>query len=466
MKKFRDLGIVLVLTFVVFFPSLSGEFLAFDDELLILDNPTVHGLTFSNIQSAFTTYDPELYIPLTLLTHQIEWSLAGDSPALYHITNLLIHLASAVLVFLILRRFFSVHISVVCALLFSIHPLQVETVAWISGRKDLLASAFFLASTYTYLQWKGTGQHKSLSLVFFLCGLMSKVSIFPLPISLLLLDYLRGERLSGDHVKEKLPYFLLSGIFLIIAVIGKSTQVSDPISAIVLTPASVLLTIKHIVIPTGLTIFYPFTNTVVLTNPLVLSGLVFFVLTGVGCAATHKRSRYLTFSVLWFAVLIAPSLLNMQKGGELGIPDLYLTSDRYAYLALIGPIFLFGYLLRKLSWYPGALLVLVFGSITFVQTSYWQNSDALFRRAIDVGQKSHVAFTNIGGYAAQSGNFEEAEELFTQSLSIRRSTRALYNLAQIKVHLGKKEEGLELYRELLLLTPNDDSARRKMQSIL
>ncbi|MCK5016777.1 MAG: glycosyltransferase family 39 protein, partial [Candidatus Peribacteraceae bacterium] len=154
MKFSKSLIIVIILPLFLYFPSLSGEFLAFDDELLVLDNATVHGLNFSNVTEAFTTYDPELYVPLTLLTYQIEWSLVQDNPLLYHITNLLIHILSSLFVYLILKKFFTEKIAVICALIFALHPIQVEAVAWISGRKDLLASMFFLASTYTYLKWK------------------------------------------------------------------------------------------------------------------------------------------------------------------------------------------------------------------------------------------------------------------------------------------------------------------------
>jgi len=166
MQKPRALFIVLLVTLVVFLPSLFGEFLAFDDELLILDNPTVHGLSFSNIAEAFTTYDPELYIPLTLLTHQIEWSLVQDSPFLYHVTNLLLHLLSVSIVFFIVCTLLTKRIAMICALIFAIHPLQVESVAWVSGRKDLLSSVFFLASIWSYTEWKEMGKMRKFQILF------------------------------------------------------------------------------------------------------------------------------------------------------------------------------------------------------------------------------------------------------------------------------------------------------------
>jgi len=156
----------------------------------------------------------------------------------------------------------------------------------------------------------------------------------------------------------------------------------------------------------------------------------------------------------------------MQQGGELGISDIYLTSDRYSYLAIIGPIIACGYFLKRTSWYIGIVPVAILIGITVNQIPYWHNSDDLFRRVLDTGQPSHVAYTNLGGYAAQSGNYEQAELLFSQSLSIRRTTRILFNLAQIKAHLGKTEEARALYQELLQLNPSDSSARNKLLQLL
>ncbi len=457
-------GAVLAFVSIVFLSAAFGDFLYFDDELLILDNPTVHGLTLGNIGKAFSSYDPELYIPLTLISHQIEWSLVGGSPLLYHSTNIVLHLISTLLVFLIFRRIFTLQLTVLCTLLFALHPLQVESVAWVSGRKDLLASMFFLASTYTYLRRKESGAQKYLSMVLFLCGLLSKVSIFPLPLCLLLLDLVLGERFSRKLLMEKLPYVVLSILFLIIAIAGKHVQASNPIAVLLLSPASVLLTLRHIVFPVGLTIFYPFTEHVTMFNGYIFMSAVILTLL-IACSlilSPHRKS--IQCALAWVLILIAPSLLNMQKGGELGIPDTYLTSDRYSYLAILGPIALFGYLLGR-YWSVGILVVTALSFVTFRQIGYWHDSEALFGRVISVGQLSYVAYTNLAGFAAQKGNLEEAEILFERSLVIRRTTTALFNLAQVKAHLEKTDEARALYRELLLLTPNDRQAREKFNAL-
>lgn len=465
MAIFKYIGFIVIIVFTIFFNSLFGEFVALDDELLIQDNPTVHGLTFKNIGRAFTTYDPELYIPLTLLTHQIEWSIVGENPLLYHVTNLVIHSISAVLVFLILTHIFSLNIAFVCALLFALHPLQVEAVSWASGRKDVLSSLFFLASMYSYILWKTGSSVKWQSVLLFLCGLLSKVSIFPLPFCLVLLDRLLGEKISVKTFQEKLPYFLLSTIFLIIALFGKHTQLANPLDSILLSPASVLLTLQHFLYPFELAIVYPFIDAVHWFHPQIISGI--FTVIALLLSALYFRSRFFPvfFGIAWFLIVLAPSIASVQRGGELGIPDLYTTSDRYAYLAIIGPIVLFGYFLQKYHWAFGIAPLLIFSIVSWKQTEYWNNSEILFRRVIAVGQSSHLSYANLGGFEAKRGNMQEAEELLEIALSIRTTTDALFNLAQIKAILSKPDEARLLYQQLLQLTPDDTIARQKMNSL-
>lgn len=460
----RLLLLTIFVAFLGFLPALGGEFLAYDDELLVLDNPKVHGLTAEHIGQAFTTFDPELYVPATLLTYQIEWSLVGDQPWLYHATNIALHLLSIFFVFLMLRRFFSERVSILCALLFALHPIQVEAVAWISGRKDLLASMFFLASCHTYLLWqdRSEGKHKLMSVGLFALGLLAKVSIAPLPVALLLLDYLGDRDITLERIKEKWPYFALSILFLIVAFVGKESAMgASALTMGLLAFASIQLALLHVIFPVGLTIFYPFVDAVSVTHPRIWIGaLVLIALVIVGWLL-RKKSRMVWFAVLWFLVLIAPSLLTTVKTGELGMADIYLTSDRYAYLALLGPVIFIGWLLSRrvnIAWTAVPVLA-IFAFLTFKQIGFWHDSEALFRRVIDLKQPAHVAYTNLGGFAAQEENFAEAEILFEQSLAIRRTPRVIYNLVQIKGALNKPSEARALYDEYMQLRPNDAEAR-------
>ena len=454
----RSALLALAATLLLCLPALRGEFLGFDDELLVLDNPKVHGLSVANIKAAFTTFDPELYVPLTLLTYQVEWLLVGDDPLLYHVTNLLLHLASTLFVFLIARVFFTDRVSALCAVLFSLHPVQVEAVAWISGRKDLLASMFFLASTYTYLHWKREGTGKFLSVLLFALGLLAKVSIFPLPLALLLLDYLSEKRVTKQDIIEKWPYAVLSIVFLAVALLGKQTQVvTEPQHLLLLSFASVPLSLLHSVYPVGLTIFYPFIDPVSVSHPQIAGGmLVLLILAGLS-VFVRKKFHVALFALLWFIVLLAPSLLNMFKGGELGVPDIYLTSDRYVYLAILGPVLLLGFLISRYErrWWAVLPVLGIFGVLTLIQIHTWHDSTALFRRVVDTGQPAHVAYTNLGSYVAQAGDLQEAEALYEQSLAIRNTSRGLYNLVQIKGKLGKKDEARALYNEYVKLRPKE-----------
>ncbi|MBI3332386.1 glycosyltransferase family 39 protein, partial [Candidatus Peregrinibacteria bacterium] len=336
MRRWFPFALLVLFPAIVFLQTLSFEFVAMDDELLILDNVKVHGLSLANLRAIFTTYDPELYIPLTLLTYQIEWSLFGANPAVSHAMNLLLHIGSGICVFLILRRFIDRKTALLCALLFAIHPLQAETVAWASARKDLLSGFLFFLSIHLYLRSRDDGMPMRWSVLTFFLGLLSKVSIFPLPLVLLLLDWMRGESLDRDRLKEKIPFFLLSVTFLVIAILGKHTQMSALWIPILLSPTAIFLALKHFFVPTDLSIFYPFTDPVSVAHPAVLFHGVVLLVVAVLIVWSLRYTRLLAGGFLLFLFMIAPSLVNMLKGGGDGAFDVYLSSDRYVYGAMLG----------------------------------------------------------------------------------------------------------------------------------
>ena len=258
-----------------------------------------------------------------------------------------------------------------------------------------------------------------------------------------------------NKITEKIPYFLVSGLFLVIALFGKQVQASNPLNNLLITFASIPLSISHIIYPVNLTIFYPFVDAIHLIHPRIVIGAILLIILIIIGWFSRKKTNSIIFSMLWFLFLIAPSLINTQKGGELGIPDIYLTSDRYVYLAILGPIFLIGLLLKKNRWSWGILPILILIPLSFFQIKTWQNSTVLFQRVLDVNQPSYVASLNLAGFAAQDGNLEKAEELYEYSLGIRRTTKVLYNLIQIKGSLDKKDEALLLYNEYKKLKPDD-----------
>ena len=446
-------AILILLPLLVFGQVLGNDFLALDDELLILDNVKVHAMTFANLKAIFTTYDPELYIPVTLFTYMIEYSIFGANPVVFHATNLILHLANALLVFVILRKLLDERAAFLCALLFSVHPLQVEAVAWASGRKDLLAGFFFLLSLYSYLGYRETGERYWLGFVFFVLGLGSKISVFPLPFVLIALDWMQNGSVTKKDWKEKIPFFLASAIFLGIAFYGKAAQLVSPWVPITLSFAAVPLYLQHFFLPLGLSIFYPFVDEVSVMHPRILTGV--FVILGLASAFFYglRHNKRLMFGLLFFGLLLLPSLLNVVKGGEDGLYDFYLGSDRYMYLPMIGILFLvFLYFPKKLK-IAVVPLVLVCSVLSFRYGTNWATSERLFAHAIAQESNSHIAYNNLAGMYAAGGRFDEAIPLYEQSIAIQKNSRALFNLAQIYQHQRDYERAIARYEELLAFQP-------------
>src|SRR3989344_4715601 len=452
---------IILLPFLVFFPSLSNDFVALDDELLIIDNPTAKGLTMENVKRAFTTYDPELYIPLTLLTYQIEYLLFGEfKPFVVHATNLILHIVNALLVTvfvqLLMRR--STHLfPVFCGLLFAIHPLVVETVVWGAARKDLLSSFFFLVSICSYLKWRENDNLHIFSLLAFTLGLLSKVSVVLLPIVLLLTDWLFSGYIDRKMIKEKWPYFALSTIFILIALFGKRAQVTD-IGIIALLPfVSVPFYLQKFLIPIKLAILYPFTDGVELLNVRVLLGVLLMGGITVWAWMQRKKNRLWMFVWLLFLLLLLPSFANVLKGSDSGSFDIYFASDRYAYLAIIALLILVGVAIERWRYLFFVMLPILpfFMWLTYQQSLVWQTSEKLFQNVIDNYGNSHLAYNNLAGFRAKEKRLSEAEDLYRKSLAVKENPRALFNLGRVLVVREKFGDAIPFFERYIELQPRD-----------
>lgn len=273
---FRSIALALVaLGLALYLPfSLRSDFVGFDDDLLVTDNRIVHELTPTSIGRAFSTYDPELYVPLTLLTYQIEYAIAGTSPVIYHLTNLALHLLSTVLLLTVLRRLTGdTTAAAVGALLFLIHPLQAEGVLWIAARKDVLSAALGLLSFACFLRWRDEGEKRwhLFSVGAFVAALLSKVSIALLPLAFLMVDR-RGRRLDRTLLREYAWYGVPAFVLLLVAIGGKSSTLSMvKLWAVPLLAAKSFVTmLQHIVWPTGLSVLYPQQEAVTMSAEFLL----------------------------------------------------------------------------------------------------------------------------------------------------------------------------------------------------
>src|SRR3989344_4256763 len=202
------IGGFFLLAMLIYGSSLGNGFVQWDDGLLIYENPAIRGITWTNLKTIFTTYDPELYIPLTLFTYQVDYLIAGTHAAFYHFHALILHTLNVLLVLWFLKRLTGkTALAVVIGLVFMVHPLHTEAVAWSSARKDLLATMFFLLSIIAYMRYREAEKKLlySASLCAFLLGLLAKVTVLTLPAVLLLFDWKRDGNISRRSLIASLP---------------------------------------------------------------------------------------------------------------------------------------------------------------------------------------------------------------------------------------------------------------------
>ena len=462
----RILGFILALTILVFIQTLSFDFAGFDDMLLITRNPTAQGLSLQNITAAFTTYDPELYVPITLLSYQVEHSIAGLSPWIYHLTNLVIHLLCTVLVFIVFRKLarFCVskndayYVAGFVALMFALHPLNVQTVAWAAARKDSLSTLFALLSIALFLQYKESN-HKKLwywSIGFFALGLAAKVSIVLLPFILLLASKMHLEKSDRRSLVPFIPYFALSGIFGLIALGGKQQQLSTLTLAdtILLGAKSTYFYVQNLFTPGHLALFYHHTGEITLLKPTFYFPMIIILLMIILAAVSYKRQRHITFGILFFFLLLLPTFFNFWKNGFIDI-----ASDRYAYLALSGLTFSIGIILiphLKYRRTAGVILGVVLAGSSFIQTRIWSDGETLLRATLRNYPDSTHALMNLGVTMHEKGNSESALALYDQAIALDPNLAPAYlNKARVVAKTGDIKEAIILTKKSISVISSD-----------
>src|SRR3989338_813230 len=312
---------------VVYAQSLRNDFVIWDDASLVPLNPLTQHFTWKNILGAFTSYDPELYVPLTILSFQIEHLIVGFTPFFFHLDNLLLHVLNAGLVLLLLERLgLKRSTSFFAALVFTVHPVNTEAVAWVSARKDLLATLFSLTALLTYLYWKSvqSWQWLWITLGCFLCALLSKPVAIVLPVIFLLLDWKQRGNLTRRSVVTAIPFFLLSAVFLVIGLYGKGRNIGALTLAETfhLACKSTVFAIGKFLWPTGLSPIYLQTDPISITLPQFWMPIVILLLLGGMTLWSLRRTRIVMFSAFFFLIFLIPSFSNFAKD------DIYYFSDR------------------------------------------------------------------------------------------------------------------------------------------
>ena len=465
--------LLLALVIYVFVDVFAFNFVDFDDNVYLTENARIaDGLTWSNIRWAFETNYHSNWHPLTWLSYLAEIQLFGLDPGVMHVTNVLIHGMNAVLAYALLywlTRHFGP--SLLVAALFAVHPLHVESVAWISERKDVLSTGFGLLSilAYTVSRAEGTRRRTAIycaSVLLYACSLASKPMLVTMPVLLLLLDYWPLGRLRRTVLVEKVPYAALALVaaWITLAVQGAGSSVQS----FEIIPMPQRLTnavhacgmyLGHTVWPAELAVFYPHPRGSLNTGTVVACATLLFALT-VFAWRMRRRAPWLWSGWLWFAVSLAPVIGIVQVGGQ-------AYADRYTYVPLIGVFAGIAWtvlgarpLMRQLDLAAlGAAAVVALAVTARAQTAHWENTETLFAHAAAGTERNVLASHILGRYYFDHDRLRESEEAFRAALAINTEyPKGKRDLGQVLLARNETREAVLVLEDAIELWPDDASA--------
>ena len=419
-------------------------FVDYDDPQYVVDNPHVRdGFSWG---WAFTSLDQFNWFPLTWLSHMLDCQLFGLDAGLHHWTNVILHAISTLLLFGLLKRMTGARwASAFVAFAFGLHPLHVESVAWIAERKDVLSALFWFLTIWAYLNYveRPGPVRYVIVMAAFACGLMSKPMIVTLPFALLLLDYWPLKRFN---VIEKVPLIAMAMGASVITFIaqkqGGAVAVLDRVPVAARLENALITYIVYVakfVFPTHLAVFYPYLRAQ--SWQWVLAGLALLGMT-VFVVWERRRRPYLAVGWLWYLGTLVPVIGLVQVGAQ-------SRADRYTYIPTIGISIMIAWAAaeliqnrRALAWAGGAVAAM-WCVLTWQNLTYWQNSETLFLHAIEVTDQNYVAYNNLGGLRRRQGRIADAVLDFENAVKIQpESPEALDNLGEALTTEGRAEEAI------------------------
>ena len=473
-EKRRTVYIAFVLTIitaVVYSGVFKNDFINFDDNVYVTSNTHIQqGLSWEGVMWAFTTIYGSNWHPLTWISHMLDIQFFGLNPAGHHLTNLIFHILATLLLFGFLRYATGkVWVSSLVAALFALHPVHVESVAWVAERKDVLSAIFWFLTLWAYVYYTRSPNKRkyALVLILFAFGLLAKPMLVSLPFILLLLDYWPLERMTlnrqavGLLLLEKIPLLIMAVASSIITVIAQQEAISgfNRIDFKIRLSNAILsycIYLSQAFWPTGLAVFYPYTNPHLMNT---LGGAFFLVVVTVVVLWKGRQSKFLITGWFWFIIALIPVIGIVQVGGQ-------AHADRYTYLPFIGIfiIFIWGFneisekiLIRNkmVMKIVIAILFLVLSVKTWVQVGNWKNSLTLFYHAIDVTKGNDLAYMNLGLTTESMGRPLEAIDYYQKAIDIDPNYGdAHYNLATTLMHLGRTDEAIAHFKKALDIDPN------------
>lgn len=526
-KKLALCLLLFLVTVAVFSQVRHHEFINLDDEQYVTQNPRVRaGLTSDSLAWAFTSTYASNWHPLTWVSHMLDVQLFGMNPAGHHSVNLFFHLANAILLFLVLHRMtHALWQSVAVAFLFALHPLHVESVAWVAERKDVLSTFLMLCTLWFYISYSRnpTPSRGIPVLLFYALGLMAKPMLVTLPFVLLLLDYwplgrlapanrtladpipaadvlpegnkkkrkrkregttpavpVHGPEGNGDRVlwrliTEKLPLFVLAVLSSLVTFAAQQgSGAMSPLDAVPMLSRlgngliAYASYITKTLYPQGLAVFYPYPPEIAAWK--VLGSAAWIAALTVLAIRFRRQCPYAIVGWLWFLGTLVPVIGFVQVGMQ-------AMADRYTYMPHIGLFIAAVWGLVDLAgrWPRGketlaacfGIAVAVLAVLTWNQLAHWRNSITLFEHALRVTERNSLAHTNLGVALSRTGKGADAAAHYLEAIRINpNSSGSHFNVANYYVSTGQKENALHHYREAIRINPRYANAYNNLGMLM
>ncbi len=473
-----------VLIAAVYWPVRHAGFLNYDDDEYVTANPHVlGGVTVRGVVWAFTAYHSDNWHSLTWLSHALDCQLFGMNAGGHHAVNVLLHVANTVLLFLVLRRMTGATWRSACvAALFGVHPLHVESVAWVAERKDVLSGLFWMLALWGYARYveRPTRGRYVMVVGCYAMGLMAKPIVVTLPFVLLLLDYWplgrtrwmpsvvgNNARLRlGELVREKLPFFALAAASCGVTIWAQHS--GGAIGSLEQLPLGLRMTnavvsyvryIEKAAWPSGLAVFYPYRAWPPAT--VIVAGAILVAVSG-AVIWRARREPHLAVGWFWFLGTLVPAIGLVQVGSQ-------SMADRYTYLPLIGLFIMLCWSvpsrvlerrnLKATTGVAAAAALLACAALSRVQVEYWKDSETLFRHALDVTRDNWLAHGNLGNALDGLGRAQEAIAQYEQALRINPDfAMAHINFGNALAGLGRVPEAIAQYEQALRIKPDSAEA--------
>lgn len=476
---------------LIYAQTIRFDFINLDDHAYVyLNDKVLSGLNFNSIRWSFTAFYAANWHPLTWISHAIDVSIFGaKNVGAYHAVNVFFHLVDSCLAFVVFRKMTGcVTKSAIVAALFAVHPAHVESVAWISERKDVLSTFFWFLTMLAYFRYtdfrhrntetqsesqkpktKNQTIYYLLIILLFALGLLTKPMLVTLPFVLLLCDFWALDRLKKLKdlprlIIEKIPLFALALASCVVTFMAQ--KAGGAVHSLELLPVqtrffnSAIAYAKYVLMlfyPANLGVLYPYDADI---NFLHLSGaFVLLIAVTAFCIWQINRRKYLLMGWLWFLGTLVPVIGLVQVGGQ-------SMADRYTYVPYFGlfimlvwgagDIFKYFNLNKKLVAAVCAIVLLIFGVLAFIQTSHWRNSDTLYRHSIAVTENNYFLIKNLCLYYIDNTSTEFAEQRCAELIEPSFPFPDAHNsLGVLRVQLGKYDEALGSFEKSLELSPDD-----------